>query len=158
MVWSDNHELIPLSASHELVKEHVDNILDSSADLQRTTFLCGGERTAMQHDPDNVNFREKCATFTSISRQKRRIHLNFLGAAAAVSAGDAFDVSLVTQFTIDRLRNFEQFAGNWEGPIVAVVYATDAESRQLVTIVQHSKVLSKRRNIAYHVVYRRSQV
>ncbi len=80
--------------------------------------------------------------------------MNFLG-DLTLTSDDAFDVSMATQFTVDRLYMFERFAQNWKGPIVAVVYATDAEARHLVTGVQQSTTLQKRTNIAYHVVFKK---
>ena len=44
---------------------------------------------------------------------------------------------------------------NWEGPVIAVLYITDGDSLQLPHMIATSDVLQTRKNIVYHIVYKR---
>ena len=66
------------------------------------------------------------------------------------------DVTLVAQLSMDRLHMVESLCSQWKGPISLSLYLSDAEADQLVRFVQNSAVLSKRKTISYHVVYKES--
>jgi glycosyltransferase-like protein LARGE len=44
---------------------------------------------------------------------------------------------------------------NWEGPVIVVLYVTDGEALRLPQMIASSDVLQNRKNIAYHIVYKR---
>jgi hypothetical protein len=67
----------------------------------------------------------------------------------------AYDVSLLTQLSIDRFEYLVIMCERWDGPIHVVVYATDAEALEFMQLIKSSKTISTRQNIAFHVVYRR---
>ena len=67
----------------------------------------------------------------------------------------AFNSALTFITVFSRFHTFEHFMSLWEGPVQAVLYVTDAEALDLPARVAASKVLQKRRNIAYHLVYKR---
>ncbi len=48
----------------------------------------------------------------------------------------------------------EMLGEQWDGPISLAVYISDAEASQLESFLANSEVLSKRRNVGYHVVYK----
>lgn len=73
------------------------------------------------------------------------------------SEGGLNDVTLVAQLSMDRLQMVELICSEWEGPISLALYLSDADAQQLLAYVHSSAVLSARRNIGYHVVYKDGQ-
>ncbi|XP_003746329.1 LARGE xylosyl- and glucuronyltransferase 2 [Galendromus occidentalis] len=63
-------------------------------------------------------------------------------------------VTLVTQLSMDRLQMVEALCKHWSGPISLALYLSDSEVQQFLSFTLNSEVLSKRRNIGYHIVYR----
>jgi glycosyltransferase-like protein LARGE len=64
------------------------------------------------------------------------------------------DITLVTQLSADRLQMLEQLCQHWVGPISLALYMSDAEAHQFLRYALQSSILSTRRNIAYHIVYK----
>ena len=64
---------------------------------------------------------------------------------------DEFSVTLVTQFTFDRMTSFESIARNWDQPISAALYISEANVFDFIQYWVRSDVLSRRRNIALHI-------
>lgn len=48
----------------------------------------------------------------------------------------------------------EALCRHWPGPMSLALYLTDAEAQQFLHFVETSPVLSARKDVAYHVVYR----
>lgn len=48
----------------------------------------------------------------------------------------------------------EALCRHWPGPMSLALYLTDAEAQQFLHFVETSPVLSVRKDVAYHVVYR----
>lgn len=64
-------------------------------------------------------------------------------------------MTLVAQLSMDRLQFLEELTSHWEGPMSLAFYISDAESQELLTFVEDwSELLKKRKNIAYHLVYK----
>ena len=66
-----------------------------------------------------------------------------------------YDVSMLTQFTVDRVQALEQVVSRWQGPLHALLYADDRDANKLFKVFSASNILSSRKNIAFHVVYKR---
>ena len=66
-----------------------------------------------------------------------------------------FDITMVTQFTIQRVLIFEKLVQTWDGPLHAVFYGTDEEVAQFELFYRKSTVFNKVYNVAIHVVYSR---
>lgn len=56
-----------------------------------------------------------------------------------------------------RLQMLEAICKHWAGPISLALYMSDAEAQQFLRYAQASEVLSARRNVAYHIVYKEGQ-
>lgn len=48
----------------------------------------------------------------------------------------------------------EALAEHWDGPMSLALFLSDGEAQQFLHFVLHSPVISKRRNIGFHVVYK----
>ncbi|KAF5306335.1 hypothetical protein FQA39_LY09033 [Lamprigera yunnana] len=68
---------------------------------------------------------------------------------------DQNDVTIVTQMSYDKLSVFELICERWIGPISVAIYVTEEEFPLIIDYIEHSKTLNVRRNIAYHVVFKK---
>jgi len=64
------------------------------------------------------------------------------------------DVTLVTQLSADRLQMLELLCDHWPGPISLALYMSDTEAHQFLRYAMQSPILTTRRNIAYHIIYK----
>ncbi|XP_006896830.1 PREDICTED: glycosyltransferase-like protein LARGE2 [Elephantulus edwardii] len=124
--------------------------------LRRELFGCPSQlppraeqlqRTLAQLDEDDA-----CFEFQQQRLTVPRVHLTFL--PFELPSPQLHDVTLVAQLSMDRLQMLEALCSHWPGPMSLALYLTDAEAQQFLRFVETSAVLSARRNVAYHVVYR----
>ncbi|XP_077292472.1 xylosyl- and glucuronyltransferase LARGE2s-like [Arctopsyche grandis] len=102
---------------------------------------------------NKLNDTDPCFAFRHGHMTKLRTHLYFM--EFAYSHKDSYDVTLVAQLSMDRLQFVEELSSHWEGPMSLAFYISDAESQELLTFVEDwSELLKKRKNIAYHLVYK----
>ncbi|KAG7203628.1 hypothetical protein KM043_013663 [Ampulex compressa] len=64
------------------------------------------------------------------------------------------DVALVTQCSIERIPLLEELSKHWPGTISVALYLTDAEVQNFLEFIRGSIELRRKRNIAYHIVYK----
>lgn len=106
----------------------------------------------------DANEEDECYDFEQEQRVIRRVHLFYLDMEPPAATGDSpassYDVTLVSQLSIDRLQMLEMVARHWPGPMSIALYLSDTEVQRFVSFVFGSEVLSSRSNIAYHIVYR----
>ncbi|XP_059578767.1 xylosyl- and glucuronyltransferase LARGE2 isoform X2 [Alligator mississippiensis] len=126
--------------------------------LRRELFGCasppslpGDQRALEDLDED-----DSCYDFRRQHLTQHRIHLFFLQ-YEFMALSDPVDVTLVAQLSMDRLQMLEAICKHWAGPISLALYMSDAEAQQFLRYAQASEVLSSRRNIAYHIVYKEGQ-
>ncbi|KFM79337.1 Glycosyltransferase-like protein LARGE2, partial [Stegodyphus mimosarum] len=55
---------------------------------------------------------------------------------------------------MDRLQMVEALCKHWEGPISLALYMSDSEVQQFLSYTLSSEILSSRKNLGYHIVYR----
>lgn len=84
----------------------------------------------------------------------RRIHLYYLDFNLPANKIAADDVTLITQLSIDRLQMIDALSIHWPGPMSIALYLSDSEVQQFRAYVTSNGKLAKRKNIAYHIVYR----
>lgn len=104
-----------------------------------------------------VNEKDKCYDFRREQVIVRRTHLYYLDFELPANETSANDVTLITQLSIDRLQMIESLSAHWPGPMSIALYLSDAEAQQFRTYVMNSENLSRRKNIAYHIVYREGE-
>ncbi|XP_075401946.1 xylosyl- and glucuronyltransferase LARGE2 [Tenrec ecaudatus] len=93
-----------------------------------------------------------CFEFQQQRLTVARVHLTFL--PFELPPPRRHDITLVAQLSMDRLQMLEVLCSHWPGPMSLALYLTDAEAQQFLRFVEGSPVLSVRRNVAYHLVYR----
>jgi Glycosyl-transferase for dystroglycan len=110
---------------------------------------------------------EKCNNFRREARLKRRTHLNFLTGAGngdnhdlqtteqTSKSGNGVEVTLATQLTISRFPGLERMLSVWDGPASVAFHVKDDEVDRLTSMITESAALKKRKNVVYHVVYKR---
>lgn len=67
------------------------------------------------------------------------------------------ELLLMQRPLLRRLQMLEAICKHWAGPISLALYMSDAEAQQFLRYAQASEVLSARRNVAYHIVYKEGQ-
>ncbi|XP_020865491.1 xylosyl- and glucuronyltransferase LARGE2 [Phascolarctos cinereus] len=95
---------------------------------------------------------DACYEFRRQQLAIHRVHLTFL--PYDPPAPHPHDVTLVAQLSMDRLQMLEALCRHWPGPMSLALYLSDAEAQQFLHFAQASEVLSARRDVAYHIVYR----
>ncbi|XP_073204229.1 xylosyl- and glucuronyltransferase LARGE2 isoform X8 [Lepidochelys kempii] len=128
--------------------------------LRRELFGCASlpspPRNQLQQALEDLNEDDPCYDFRRQHLMLHRIHLFFLQYEVLASP-DPADVTLVAQLSMDRLQMLEAICKHWAGPISLALYMSDAEAQQFLRYAQGSEVLSNRRNVAYHIVYKEGQ-
>ncbi len=85
---------------------------------------------------------------------KYRTHLYFYGTNYNNNV-DPFDVTLVSQLSMDRLHTLNPLLQHWVGPISLALYATDAETMEFLDYINRlPPIIKNRTNLSVHVVYK----
>lgn len=113
-------------------------------------FPPGAEQ--LQQALAQLDEEEPCFEFRQQQLTVHRVHITFL--SHQPSPPRPHDVTLVAQLSMDRLQMLEALCRHWPGPMSLALYLTDAEAQQFLSFVETSPVLSARKDVAYHVVYR----
>ncbi|XP_036041349.1 LARGE xylosyl- and glucuronyltransferase 2 isoform X4 [Onychomys torridus] len=124
--------------------------------LRRELFGCpnqlppGAEQ--LQQALAQLDEEEPCFEFRQQQLTVHRVHITFLPHQPPPPR--PHDVTLVAQLSMDRLQMLEALCRHWSGPMSLALYLTDAEAQQFLHFVETSPVLSARKDVAYHIVYR----
>ncbi|KAH0620760.1 hypothetical protein JD844_021502 [Phrynosoma platyrhinos] len=128
--------------------------------LRRELFGCASlpslPSSQFQQALEELDEDDPCYDFRRQSLIQHRVHLFFFQYDFPAPT-DATDVTLIAQLSMDRLQMLEAICKHWTGPISLALYMSDAEAQQFLRYAQASEVLSNRRNIAYHIVYKEGQ-
>ncbi|CAO2579820.1 Xylosyl- and glucuronyltransferase LARGE2 [Lemmus lemmus] len=124
--------------------------------LRRELFGCPSqlppEAEQLQQAMAQLDEEEPCFEFRQQQLTMHRVHITFLPHRPPPPR--PHDVTLVTQLSMDRLQMLEALCRHWSGPMSLALYLTDAEAQQFLHFVETSPVLSARKDVAYHIVYR----
>ncbi|KAF6103966.1 LARGE xylosyl- and glucuronyltransferase 2 [Phyllostomus discolor] len=124
--------------------------------LRRELFGCPSplppEAEQLQRALAQLDEEDACLAFRQQQLLVHRVHITFLPHEPPPPR--PHDVTLVAQLSMDRLQVLEALCRHWPGPMSLALYLTDAEAQQFLRFVEASAVLSARRDVAYHVVYR----
>ncbi|KAM9239458.1 xylosyl- and glucuronyltransferase LARGE2 [Leptosomus discolor] len=128
--------------------------------LRRELFGCASlpspPSNKLQRALEELDEDDPCYDFRRQHLTQHRIHLFFLQ-YEFLALPHPTDVTLVAQLSMDRLQMLEAICKHWAGPISLALYMSDAEAQQFLRYAQASEVLSTRRNVAYHIVYKEGQ-
>ena len=103
---------------------------------------------------ENLDEEDECVDFRREQLVKRRVHLYYLDYTFPSQTIESYDVTLVSQLSIDRLQMLEMLSRHWPGPMSIALYLSDTEVQRFLSFVTNSETLSNRKNIAFHIVYR----
>lgn len=124
--------------------------------LRRELFGCPSQLPAeaeqLQQAMAQLDEEEPCFEFRQQQLTVHRVHITFLPHQPPPPR--PHDVTLVAQLSMDRLQMLEALCRHWPGPMSLALYLTDAEAQQFLHFVETSPVLSARKDVAYHIVYR----
>ncbi|XP_037021971.2 xylosyl- and glucuronyltransferase LARGE2 isoform X3 [Artibeus jamaicensis] len=124
--------------------------------LRRELFGCPSplppQAEQLQQALAQLSEEDACLAFRQQQLTMHRVHITFLPHEPPPPG--PYDVTLVAQLSLDRLQVLEALCRHWPGPMSLGLYLTDAEAQQFLRFVEASAVLSARKDVAYHVVYR----
>ena len=136
----------------------VSKLIRYDADLARYGVLkCNETITARTHNFSlNSGAGDYCKQLSGISQFSFRTHLYFYG--VWYHSLNEYDITLVSQFSIDRLSFLEILLKHWKGPISLAAYVTDEEALKLQNYLHTTKEVRNRQNLMIHVVYKINMV
>ncbi|XP_037060915.1 LARGE xylosyl- and glucuronyltransferase 2 isoform X6 [Peromyscus leucopus] len=115
-------------------------------------FFLSLDPAQLQQALAQLDEEEPCFEFWQQQLTVHRVHITFLPHQPPPPR--PHDVTLVAQLSMDRLQMLEALCRHWSGPMSLALYLTDAEAQQFLHFVETSPVLSARKDVAYHIVYR----
>ncbi|XP_052582511.1 xylosyl- and glucuronyltransferase LARGE2 isoform X2 [Peromyscus californicus insignis] len=115
-------------------------------------FFLSLDPAQLQQALAQLDEEEPCFEFRQQQLTVHRVHITFLPHQPPPPR--PHDVTLVAQLSMDRLQMLEALCRHWSGPMSLALYLTDAEAQQFLHFVETSPVLSARKDVAYHIVYR----
>ncbi|UXI15086.1 heat shock protein [Sarcoptes scabiei] len=165
--WNSPKKLTVRNKHSEFFRNLYLTFLEYDGNLLRRELITGCTQTSEplndsidsqinDHRPsDNSNNDDEnsCYEFNRAQYIQHRIHLFYIEFDYEPSP-DGNDVTLVVQLSMDRLQMIESLCEHWEGPISLAMYLSDSEVQQFLGYHRNSKILSERKNIGYHIVYR----
>ena len=107
------------------------------------------ERTVREHDL--TTYKDVCNNLKEQSKKNFITHLFFYG--TPYSSVDEYDVTLVTQLTMNRIHVLHKLLNHWNGPASITVYGSESEKWNFMQYLNAYSVLDGRPNVVIHVVY-----
>nr|CDS15723.1 glycosyltransferase protein LARGE2 [Echinococcus granulosus] len=128
--------------------------LDRLSNLDGNLFReAGGLHSPTKTKEDKQNRQrgtvKACSLLHMEMQLQRRVFPYFYGLSSNTTA----NVTLVSQFTMDRLHRLEEIAANWDGPMSLAVYITDREVEIIREYLDSSVFFTSRENIDIHLVF-----
>ncbi|XP_065835196.1 xylosyl- and glucuronyltransferase LARGE2s-like [Oscarella lobularis] len=120
--------------------------------LRRDLLGCWNAADSLENEINDLDRNDPCHSFRVEQLAPRRTHLYFL--PYAYKSTDPNDVTIVAQLSIDRLQLVEALCEHWDGPISIALYASDVDAQQFLRTVRASTIVSRRTNLALHVVFK----
>ena len=94
---------------------------------------------------------EVCNDFKDQEQKTFITHLFFYG--NQYISVDEYDVTLVTQMTVNRIQTLHTLLKHWNGPVSIAVYGTESDVLSFIQYVNKFGTLKGRSNVAIHIVY-----
>ena len=113
------------------------------------------DKNARDYRAKTSVYAPPCTDLKREGRQERRMHIFYAGHFVDPKLQLTNDITLALHVTLDRLvPMLEPMCRHWEGPMSIAVFANDSELSSLLHLIHSSSVISCRRNIAHHIVYK----
>lgn len=139
----------------ERAKEQVEEIMTMNGELLRhSSQICCNEG---DQEPSKITVpKDPCTLFKDAALMPKRTHLYFVDMHDEVKTPEPNDVTLLTQFTVDRMSMFDKMVKAWQGPIIAIIYISDAGTSFLLDWARNNKKEIRKYDVKIHVVYKRT--
>ena len=125
-----------------------DNYLLQYLLLDRDIVL---ENTAREHD---LTICDVCSNLKEQSKINFITLLFFYG--TPYSSVDEYDVTLVTQLSMNRVHTLHKLLCHWNGPASITVYGNESEKWNFMQFLKTYSELDGRSNVVMHIVYKRN--
>jgi len=142
----------------ELKSNLLKGILQPIQDYDGYQLRFTEKENCFQSDPklkkpaSSATKRDECIMLKWEGTVKRRMYPYFLGCKFTTS--DPHDVTLVAHSTLERMYLGEIISEHWNGPMSLAIEVTDSQVQLVFDFVSTSELLSQRKNIAYHLLFR----
>ena len=151
--WNSPKKLKVKNSHAEFLRNHYLTFLEYDGDLLRgRLFSCMRADEARSSVLKGLDEDDVCYDVRRERLLTRRTHLYYL--KYDFVKHDEYDVTLVAQLSMDRLQMIEAICKQWKGPISFALYLSDSEAMQFLGYAQFSNILKKRKNVAYHLVFK----
>ncbi|CAB4027837.1 LARGE xylosyl- and glucuronyltransferase 2, partial [Paramuricea clavata] len=151
--WNSPKKLKVKNSHAEFLRNHYLTFLEYDGDLLRgRLFSCMKADEARSSVLKSLDEDDPCYDVRRERLLTRRTHLYYL--KYDFIKHDEYDVTLVAQLSMDRLQMIEAICKQWKGPISFALYLSDSEAMQFLDYAQFSNILKKRKNVAYHLVFK----
>ena len=97
-----------------------------------------------------------CKFLKNQSKQVFRTLLHYYGEPRMPK--DSHETTLVTQLSLDRLQAFSALISQWDGPMSIAMYGSDSDVLIFSEFVSLFELLSERRNVNVHIVYKQGKL
>ena len=102
--------------------------------------------------PSSASKTDKCIMLKWQGTARRRIYPYLL--AYNYTSSDPHDVALVGHLNLKRFHLVEKVSRHWDGPMSLAIHVADSEVEKVIDLVSKSEILSLRKNIAYHLLFK----
>lgn len=139
-----------LKTSKSAVIEH------GCTDLRNVPPMCDKTGNSKQHNFNKLaplprrSRREMCRLINKEHERTFVTHLYFYGKEYVPQ--EAYETTLVTQLSLDRLDKFVLLLSHWDGPMSLALYGTDAQAWNFTKFLADEGVV--RDNLIIHIVYK----
>ena len=116
--------------------------------MRYNNFLCHNKTYTKKYV--TITRRNICDFYREEVHRIYRTHTYFHGSCYVST--DKWDVTLLVQFSVDRLNHLDKVLEHWDGPMSVAIYASDEEAWQVNGYLE--KVLKDRTNVGVHMVFK----
>jgi len=152
--WNNENKQAIRKSSLKSVQNIYQTFVEMNGDLVRKPLLHCREKSKILEDTDMEENSDPCFELSKSTSALHRTHLYYLPFEYNLS-GEG-DVSIVVQLSFDRISMLEKLSTYWNGPVSATIFLSDYEILHFIRYTSLSDVFNKRRNIAYHMVFKNS--
>ena len=153
--WNNQNKQAIRRISLKSMQNIYQTFADMNGDLiKKPLFHCRETSDLFLEDTEIEEFNDPCHELRESTSILHRTHLYYL--PFEYNEDGRSDVSIVVQLSFDRLPMLEKVCAYWKGPVSAAIFLSDYETLQLIHYTSMSDVFRKRKNIAFHIVFRDS--
>ena len=152
--WNNEKKQVVRKTSLKSLQQIYQTFVDLNGDLVKKPLFHCRETIELLEDTDLDEIHDPCFELSKSTTTLHRTHLYYLSFEYDLDGNN--DVTLVLHLSFDRLPMLEKVCLYWKGPVSAAIFLSDYEVSHLLHFTSLSDIFNKRKNIAFHLVFRNS--